>query len=75
MALFEEEASIFLDKLDDIVLNKKGAKRSDVLDLLAKRDEAREKKDFAAADEVKAALTEMGIELRDGQRRSWEAKV
>ncbi|MBL7664628.1 MAG: cysteine--tRNA ligase [Bacteriovoracaceae bacterium] len=70
-ALFAEEPAPILNRLDDILLTKKNLKRTDIEALIAKREEARAKKDFQAADELKKQLSSMGIELYDGSLRTW----
>jgi len=70
-ALFQENPTSFLDRLDDILLEEKGLTRSKVNELISKRKEARENKEYELGDQLKQQLIDLGIELRDGQERSW----
>ncbi len=73
-ALFFEDPTQILDDLDSMLLKEKGIEKEDILKLLSEREEARAIKDWAKADEVKTKLANLGIELRDGMKRSWEVK-
>jgi cysteinyl-tRNA synthetase len=47
-----------------------------VEDLLQKRDEARQQKDWSRADEVRDELKAMGIEFQDGQgKTTWRVSL
>jgi len=70
-ALFQENPTEFLDRLDDILLEEKGLTRSKVNELVSKRREARENKQYDLGDQLKQELIDLGIELRDGQQRAW----
>lgn len=73
MSLFQEPAHDFLIKLDDLLLKKMNIERSKVDDLVAERTKARESKDFAKSDELRAQLTAIGISVSDTPTGSfWE---
>jgi cysteinyl-tRNA synthetase len=74
-ALFADNPETILNELDQLLLNERGVERSKVEELIKKRNEARENKDWAAADEVKKELTELGIEVHDGTKRSWSVAI
>lgn len=65
MSLFQEPAQDFLLKLDDLLLKKMNLERATVEALVAERSKARENKDFAKSDELRAQLTGMGISVSD----------
>ncbi|MGZ3775638.1 MAG: cysteine--tRNA ligase [Pseudobdellovibrionaceae bacterium] len=73
MSLFQESASEFLIKLDDMLLKKMNLERCQIDVLVAERAAAREAKDFAKSDEVRAKLTAMSISVSDTATGSfWE---
>jgi cysteinyl-tRNA synthetase len=73
MALFQEPPAEFLRKLDDMLLEKSGVSRSQVDKLVAERVDARTRKDFARADELRTQLSGMGIAVQDTQQGTeWE---
>ena len=52
----------------------RGLVRGDIDALVKARTEARAQREFARADEIRATLTAMGIELRDGASdTTWRA--
>lgn len=65
MSLFQEPAQEFLLKLDDLLLKKMNLERTAVEALVLERSKARENKDFAKSDELRAQLTGMGISVSD----------
>ena len=65
MSLFQEPAQEFLLKLDDLLLKKMNLERAAVEALVLERSKARENKDFAKSDELRAQLTGMGISVSD----------
>ena len=72
MALFGQVPSKFLLELDDILIADRKLDRAKIEELVAKRNEAREAKDWAAADQFRDELSAMGIELQDGNPdRQW----
>lgn len=72
-SLFQEEADSFLRNMDDQLLQQKKLLRADVDQLVQKRAQARESKDFAKSDEYRAQLTAMGIVVMDTPQGSfWE---
>lgn len=76
-ALFNEVPSQFLMQLDEILLRDRKIDRSKVEELIFKRREARDAKDWAKSDEIRDELNLMGIELFDGQGsdREWSVKI
>lgn len=75
MALFKNEPTSYLIKLDDMLLKQKGLQRSLVQSLVDKRWEAKKNKDYKASDEIREELVKMGIEVRDSAQGSdWEVK-
>lgn len=74
-ALFEKPPVRFLVELDDMLLIEKNIKRTDVQTKVDARSNAKAAKDFIKADQLRAELTQMGIELRDGPGGTeWEVK-
>lgn len=75
MALFQEEPQSFLRQLDDILLAERKLARADIDALITKRNEARDRKDFKASDELRAQLSEMGIAVQDSPEGTvWEVQ-
>lgn len=75
MALFQEEPVTFLRDLDDRLLAKRGLRRTEVDQLVAMRSEARQRKDFAESDRLRAELGQMGIAVQDSaQGTDWEVQ-
>jgi cysteinyl-tRNA synthetase len=73
MALFQNPARQFLIELDDMLLKKKGLKRTEIDAVVAERSEARARKDFAKSDELRDRLAAMGISVSDTTQGSeWE---
>lgn len=73
MALFNEEPQGFLKTLDDMFLKRKGLSREKIDGLVHERATARANKDFAKSDELRKALTDMGIAVQDtAQGSTWE---
>ncbi|MGZ3770561.1 MAG: cysteine--tRNA ligase [Bdellovibrio sp.] len=73
LSLFQEPASDFLIKLDNMLLKKMNIERSKVDELVQQRTKAREAKDFAKSDELRGQLTAMGISVSDTPTGSfWE---
>lgn len=72
MALFGQDPSNFLLELDDILIADRKLDKAKIEELVAKRNEAREAKDWAAADKYRDELSAIGIELQDGNpNRQW----
>lgn len=65
LALFQQEPQRFLVSLDDMLLKKKGLERTKVNELVKRRKDHREAKDYPASDKIRDELVEMGIELQD----------
>jgi cysteinyl-tRNA synthetase len=75
MALFKNEPTSYLIKLDDMLLKQKGLQRSLVQSLVDRRWEAKKNKDYKASDEIRDELIKIGIEVRDSAQGSdWEVK-
>lgn len=73
MSLFQEPAHDFLVQLDDLLLKKMNINRSEVDAVVAERTQARNSKDFAKSDELRAKLNGMGIAVSDTTEGSfWE---
>ncbi|MCO4793208.1 MAG: cysteine--tRNA ligase [Bacteriovoracaceae bacterium] len=72
MALFGQDPSKFMLELDDILISDRKLDKSLIEELVAKRNEARDSKDWALADKYRDELSGMGIELQDGNPdRQW----
>ncbi|MEX0799485.1 MAG: cysteine--tRNA ligase [Bacteriovoracaceae bacterium] len=74
-ALFNEEPRKMLDVLDDISVRLKNIDREKVEALVAKRNEARDQKDWERADTIRDELSAMGVELIDGAARGWRVSL
>lgn len=76
-ALFEEEPATLLTKLNDILIREKKIDRDHVDALIAKRKQAREDKDWAAADQVRDELIALNIEIQDNNSgaTTWTVKI
>jgi cysteinyl-tRNA synthetase len=76
MALFQQDPSQILEELNQILVKEKDIDVKKVEDLLQKRDEARQQKDWSRADEVRDELKAMGIEFQDGQgKTTWRVSL
>ncbi|MCC6278436.1 MAG: cysteine--tRNA ligase [Oligoflexia bacterium] len=75
LSLFEKEPEIFLNSLDDLLLNEKGLQRAEIQSKVDLRWKARLAKDFATSDSLRDELSRLGIEVRDSQEGcEWEVK-
>lgn len=73
MAMFQRDPAEYLESLDNRLLAEKGIERTAVEELLVKRAQAREAKDYAASDEIRDKLMEMGISIQDSaEGTAWE---
>jgi cysteinyl-tRNA synthetase len=73
MSLFHESPSAFLRTLDDMLLNQKNLKRTEIDALVEERSRARAAKDFRKSDEIRDMLHGMGIAVQDTPQGSeWE---
>jgi cysteinyl-tRNA synthetase len=73
LSLFQHDPESFLKSLDNMLLSKKNIKREEVDALIAKRIEARSKKDFKTSDDLRNQLVAMGISIQDTpQGTYWE---
>lgn len=76
MALFSEKPEDFLSQINTILVKKKNIDVSKVEDLISKRAEARNDKNWAQADIYRDELTALGIEFSDtASGVSWSVKV
>ena len=75
MALFQEGPHHFLDRIDDILLDKRNLTRQEVDEVLALRNRSRAAKDWDQADRWRKKLTDWGIEVvdRPGKESTWRA--
>ena len=74
-ALFNEEPSELLNRLDEILIDMRGIDKEKVEQLISKRNEAREAKNWEEADKLRVELEEIGVEIFDGHARGWKVKV
>lgn len=74
-ALFNCDPSIILNRLEEISIDVKDIDRTQVEQLVQKRNDAREGKDWALADKYRDELLEIGVELHDGHSRGWKVKL
>lgn len=73
MALFQEEPHAFLEKLDDMILKRRGLQRDAINNLVRERALARTEKNYARSDELRAELGKMGVLVQDSPEGStWE---
>lgn len=73
-SLFLEPPSQFLRSLDLKILQSKGISPDNVEALVKERTAARQEKNFVRSDEIRAQLTQMGINVSDTPQGSfWEA--
>jgi cysteinyl-tRNA synthetase len=73
MSLFQEPPARFLQTLDDMLLRRKNLDRAQIDQLVNERNSARVARDFKRADELRAQLTGMGIQVQDSAHGSeWE---
>lgn len=71
LGVFTEPPTKFLQELDDHLLKQKSLQRSTVDALVNQRQDARVKKDFAKADQLRAELKALGIAVQDTPTGSW----
>lgn len=64
-SLFQEEPRIFLNQLDEILIQKSKLKKEEVEKRVQERNLARSQKDFKKADQIRNELIQNGIELQD----------
>ena len=74
-ALFSEDPLIMMDRFDDILIDLKDIDKNEIEELLIQRNNARNDKDWALADEIRDRLDSMGVELQDGLGKGWRMKV
>ena len=63
--IFGEKSGEFLGQLRSLVLIEKGLRQEDIEKAITDRTAARQRKDFATSDKIRAELLAKGIELRD----------
>lgn len=64
--LFGESSVDILEHLRTLILEERGITRDEIASQIQIRAQARQKKDFKAADEIRTWLLGRGVELRDG---------
>ena len=74
-ALFNQEPLKMLNRLDDILIDMRNIDRKKVEMLVGLRNIARDEKKWDKADDIRAQLDRLGIELFDGHERGWKVKV
>lgn len=74
-ALFNADPKAMIDELEEISIKAKNIDRAKVEELVAKRNEARDLKDWAAADKIRDELAAIGVELSDGSQRGWRVSL
>lgn len=65
LALFQEKPTEFLKQLDQILIREKNIDIKQIESLIQARTDARKNKDFAKADQIRAELTALSIEISD----------
>ncbi len=65
MSLFQEQPSLFLKGLDQKIIETKKIDVALVEQMIQERQTARAEKNFSKSDELRAKLTEMGIQVSD----------
>jgi cysteinyl-tRNA synthetase len=74
-ALFNSNPKETLNRLDDILITMREIDKVQVEELILKRNEARQAKDWTLADTLRGELENLGVELFDGHERGWKVKV
>jgi cysteinyl-tRNA synthetase len=74
-ALFNEDPLTFLDELNGVVIKIKKIDERKVEELIQRRQQARESKDWNLADKIRDELNVLGIELLDGHNKGWKVNV
>ncbi len=75
MSLFQEEPEAFLLAMDDLLLKQMAVERTTVQALVDQRYAKRQVKDFAASDQIRDQLLNLGIALQDSPEGTyWEVK-
>ena len=75
MALFGQPPQKFLQQMDDKLLAEKNLTRDQINQLVAQRSQARQNKDWAAADRLRDELSSLGILLQDlAHTTEWEVQ-
>jgi len=76
MALFNEEPTVFLKAINDLMIKRRNIDVQAVEDTIAKRAKAREDKDWALADKHRDELVAMGIDFSDTANGvEWSVKI
>ncbi|MDA8792385.1 cysteine--tRNA ligase [Bacteriovoracaceae bacterium] len=73
-ALFGEDPDKLMDRFDEILLREKQIDQSKVNELIRQREQAREEKNWKLADDLRNKLDEIGIEIFDGEAKSFRVK-
>ena len=70
LGCFEQDPAVWLRKRRDMKAARMGLDISAVEDLLARRQQARQDKDWAAADGIRDELAQLGVKVQDGPEGS-----
>lgn len=71
--VFGENPESYLSQLRSLILMQRGIEPQAIENLIRQRAEARSKKDFATADQIRQKFSEMGVEVRDrGETTEWD---
>lgn len=72
-SLFQEDPSTFLKDCDAILIKEKNINKTQIQDLIEKRNLARQQKDFALADSIRQQLLDLDIIIQDTPTETlWE---
>jgi cysteinyl-tRNA synthetase len=74
-ALFNSNPKETLNRLDDILISMRDIDKKQVEELIIKRNDARDEKDWSKADILREKLESLGVELFDGHERGWKVKI
>ncbi len=76
LGLLQEDAAAFMTRKKARMLQEIGLTEEDINKMVAERDQARQRRDWAASDAVRDRLHALNIELRDGPRgTTWEVRL
>jgi cysteinyl-tRNA synthetase len=76
MGLLQQDPEAYVAAKKAKLLEKLDISGEDIEKMIAERNEARQRKDWAAGDRIRDRLLEMGIELQDGpEGTTWEVRL